>query len=217
MKTTSIFIVICLILYACKKENAIDLNNSSNPSAVARISLLIADDPIVFPSWVPDSGAWYRPKSTSQYIAKAYNYNNTELNVPISWSIDNPNIGIIDTNGLATALQVGNAFVYAEAQGIRSNKLLFGVASPTNYVSFYPYPEPRILGPNVIILKSGETWTTRVAVESKRTFIQYLDPASNDTSVVEVYGRDVLAKRSGVAVLSFNIGHLAHFTTVYVE
>jgi hypothetical protein len=74
---------------------------------------------------------------TAQYTAKAYNFDNQEVNTTFSWSVVDPTIASVDASGNITPLKVGTTTIRATSEGITGSAELF--VSPNKVILVDPY------------------------------------------------------------------------------
>lgn len=74
---------------------------------------------------------------TAQYVAKAYNPDNQEVNTTFSWSVVDPTIASVDASGNITPLKIGTTTIRASSEGITGSAEL--VVSPNKVIIVDPY------------------------------------------------------------------------------
>jgi hypothetical protein len=74
---------------------------------------------------------------TTQYTAKAYNFDNQEVSTSFNWSVVDPTIASVDATGNITPLKVGTTMIRATSEGITGSAEL--VVAPNKVIIVDPY------------------------------------------------------------------------------
>jgi len=136
------------------------------------------DNPFVVPVWVvgapsvtlpvsrvsvtPGSGEIFR-NETLQFSAKAFDGNNAEVAKTFTWSVSDNSIATINSSGLLTGVGIGNATVFAKADGVIGQAEV--IVSPDTVIILSPLSVSIAPGgtqqftPTVYNLRTGTTIT----------------------------------------------------------
>lgn len=123
----------------------------------------------------PGSGEIFR-NETLQFSAKAYDGNNAEVSKSFVWSVSDPSIATINSSGLLTGVGIGNAIVYAKADGVIGQAEV--IVSPDTVI---------ILSPMSVSLAPGATQQFTPTVYNLRTSTA-LTGFSGFTWTIPTYG-----------------------------
>lgn len=129
-----------LVTFNAVGNCAISVEASSYPGAPFIVPVMVIGAPVIK---LPVTEIQVTPATvnlfrgeTQQMSAQAFNLDGA-TSATFTWSVSDPNVASINSSGLLTARGVGNAYVFASAQGITAQAEVF--VSPDTVIEITPY------------------------------------------------------------------------------
>jgi uncharacterized protein YjdB len=129
-----------LVTFNATGSCVISVEASTHPGAPFIVPVLVVGPPVIK---LPITEIQVTPATvnlfrgeTQQMSAQAYNLDGA-TSATFTWSVSDPNVATISSSGLLTARGVGNAYIFASAQGITAQAEVY--VSPDTVIEITPY------------------------------------------------------------------------------